>query len=625
MSSPVGIDLLLLPFLYFARVCLTHAKDSSASHLVSGRSLPLESNKADILNLARSKYEECRLNHISCRASEASSFTPTRLLDLTGLGTMERFVRVLTVPSSFNQPYAALSYCWGKSLNVRLTTDGFHLFTSKGKPCDELPATIRDACDLCYEIGIQYIWVCSLCIIQDSEHDWLEQSSTMGDLYNSAEITISAAGSDDCSTGLYHRRAPEALSTATLGWRGPGGTTGSCSVRSRMIHSGFKEPTESRGWTLQETLVSKRLLTLGSFQLSWQCATGNWNESGTSLRAVDYMAEEFPCPSLHYPIPLYDGGRANLRADSRSGIGVWGELVRTYCHRSLTLPKDKLPAISGLAKWMSRTSHAGDRYVAGLWWSQMPNCLLWYNQLMFPAEWEDAMRPTTYRAPWWSWASIDSEFFDWLNTAPEEVHARALECELSYKSDSIFGEVQAGILTLEAPSKRGWLIPNRPYPESFDFWGDDWQSEVQDSQGVDPEDALGRVRVDLYTEDDVKRSGTQHVLDSVRQCECLRITSNFGILVRESNSSRDADEHPPLLRRRRLGIVHFKYNKSHSWWADAPRRLIHFERWFAQPLLKPLGHSCSSLFKYYLPSIYRLKAFPRFSVQQSADLEMSVV
>lgn len=528
------------------------------------------------MQLARRKYDECQTNHITCNASRNSSFVPTRLLDLSGFGQAEPSVCVMTVPSSFDKPYAALSYCWGKALNLRLTTNNLHSFTTEGMSCNELPATIQDACELCHELGISYIWVCSLCIIQDSERDWLEQSSMMADVYNGSEITISAAGSDGCNTGLYHRRALEAQSIARLAWRGPNTTTGTCFVRSKMAYHGYMEPADSRGWTLQETLLSRRLLVLGSIQLSWQCATSIWNESGTSLRPAEHMAKEFPCPSLHYPISPYDDGRANLRSDPRSDVAVWGELVRSYCHRRLTLPKDKLPAISGLAKWMSRGTHRGDKYFAGLWWSHMPRSLLWYNQLMFPADLKDATRPATYRAPSWSWASIDSEYFDWLDTAAEVVRARVLECKLVYKGNSIFGEVQNGYLTIEAPTKMGWLVPNQSYPESFDFWGDDWETKMRPDQGVEPESALGRVRMDVYTEEDIKRAGLQHHPDNVRQCECLRITSNFGILVEEC-ASRMAENHDAAgLWRRRLGIVQFNHSKSNGWWGDAAKELINF-------------------------------------------------
>jgi hypothetical protein len=177
--------------------------DSAAAGVVAGRPFSVNTPKDEVIRLARTKIDECRLAHGECAASLDQAFMPKRVLDLYGLSRGEERICLIVSPLGFRERYATLSYCWGSGPNLQLTTLCLRDYTDEGIPISQLPGTIRDACELCLGIGIRYLWVCSLCIVQDSEHDWIEQSSVMGTIYNCSDVTISAAKSKSCTAGLF--------------------------------------------------------------------------------------------------------------------------------------------------------------------------------------------------------------------------------------------------------------------------------------------------------------------------------------------------------------------------------------------------------------------------------------
>ena len=78
---------------------------------------------------------------------------PKRGLEID-LRPMMMKVRLLILSEGFQRPYGTLSYCWGKAQTVRLTQDALHGFINEGVPLSELPASIREACELCNGIGV---------------------------------------------------------------------------------------------------------------------------------------------------------------------------------------------------------------------------------------------------------------------------------------------------------------------------------------------------------------------------------------------------------------------------------------------------------------------------------------
>lgn len=141
---------------------------------------------------------DCVMNHESCRNTiPGSQFVPTRLLYLgDGSSPHPRLVGHTVIDSEWSPKtqlkYATLSYCWESSLPLRTTTDSLadHI---RGIPLCDMPQVCREAIHVARKLGISYLWIDALCIIQDSAKDWETESVIMSDIF-----TIAAAASDSC-------------------------------------------------------------------------------------------------------------------------------------------------------------------------------------------------------------------------------------------------------------------------------------------------------------------------------------------------------------------------------------------------------------------------------------------
>ena len=499
---------------------------------------------------------------------------PKRVLELEPNKT-ETHVRLLTVPEGLSGKYAALSYCWGEKLRpLLLTRQYLSLFSRVGIPLEQLPLTMRDACELCIALGIRFLWVDSLCIIQDSKDDWTQQSAAMGTIYSRAELTIQAAAGPDPDQSLFAKRSWKSQSEAELKCKDLQGAYHSCFVRGTL--SSKYNIIEQRGWALQESLLSPRLLTFGTTEMSWECRSLYWNESGRLLKSISGFSTIFPRSireKQFFHIDIDEAQRQ--RTESNTDLhALWTRIVANYGRRRLSISTDKLPALAGLAWWLSRSSlRAKDEsYLAGLWKSQLPDGLLWYHGL--PLQ-ENAKKPEKYRAPSWSWASLDSEYLDWLEPSDnEDKIAKVLDCNVTCRGPDVFGEVLDGYLRISGPFKPGWLLPNNHWAEHFDFWGDDWKAERAELFPGKLESPLGRVWLDIYEEttppsDSLKDGGKK---ECATKSYCLRICGNYGLLVEPISREADGTDKSISCEWRRFGVVRFGEDRAAEWWKGSEER-----------------------------------------------------
>jgi hypothetical protein len=196
-------------------------------------------------------------------------------------------------------------------------------------------------------------------------------------------------------------------------------------------------------------------------------------------------------------------------------------------------------------------------YLAGLWRSQLPVTLLWYHDL--PCD-TNASKPKKYRAPSWSWASLDCRYLDWLCDRQNSfLVSEVLDAHVTLTGANSFGQVSAGYVELMAPLKKGWLRPTPHYPEFFDVWADDGQMEFQKGTLRTEGSALGRVYFDLMP--------SAHIGRELGPAYLIRITEKAGLLL----APLGEDEHN--CRWTRLGAVAFD-ESSFSWWEDCEKRLV---------------------------------------------------
>lgn len=359
--------------------------------------------------------DSCNEKHDACKTDPTP--LPTRVLDVQDLQAIK-----LHESGGRCDRYIALSHCWGSS-RAFLTEHSTLNARKEGFSLEEVPKTFRDAILVTHTLGIRYLWLDSLCIIQDDISDWKVESSRMGDVYANSYLTISAANADDDARGFLGVRR---FRYASLKITSSGGQSTQVYLHDYRAHiSGGEgsQPLDSRAWTLQEQLLPRRTLRFGMWGMSWECQHGDFAEC---KRIGDKGLQ---------------GGFLDFS---------WLDITKWYSFRDLTYDKDKLPALAGLASRFGE-SHFGN-YCAGLWWENMPECLLWQRDTGSLLQ-----KPSRYLAPTWSWASLNGCIDYGLigleynrMCSPDSVVFYNVKVQAS--EESPYGEVQeGGCLKLQAP------------------------------------------------------------------------------------------------------------------------------------------------------------------------------
>jgi len=290
--------------------------------------------------------------------------------------------------------YATLSHCWGLSEPRPATTTCSNLSErSHNIPYAEMPLTFQDAIDITRKLGKRYLWIDSLCIVQDSPEDWQEESSKMGDIYANSFCTLAASSSGDSHGGCRLRNQELNLSQNASYVDIPVG-----SRRLRIFKSPFPidwqteylaGPLRKRAWALQERELSSRVIYYAQNVLLWQCKTSRF------CGDLPWLDLEAPRTSEKSSDLDIQGAKANRER--------WFSIVQDYSERFLTVETDKLPALSGLGH---KDSSLHGQYYAGIREQDLPDALMWRTRSLLWSEIKP-YRPARYRAPSWSWAAIE--------------------------------------------------------------------------------------------------------------------------------------------------------------------------------------------------------------------------
>lgn len=347
---------------------------------------------------------ECRTSHQACLMSRIPEL-PTRVVDI---GSPDNAVHPrLFVSKGKKADYIALSHCWGGSIDPVLTQGTYEDF-QKELPVSKLAANFKDAIRIARELGIQYVWIDCLCIIQDSKEDWEIESSKMGAIYRNATLTVSALVSARSTVGIL--KSPEnnfigAPETAKLRMYEDSSKDGEVDVewksreeenlRVLMMNSALA----SRGWTLQEYILSPRNLLYGGRQIYWRCPSRMISADDTPEGNQFPSEVQFPNASkIIYSDIL--AMKPQIKADVKAVLEDYYALVQTYSARQLTFGSDKFAAFSGIAQLMHPA--IGAQYIAGIWTRDFKHGLLWYKEL------GSCRHVESHGAPSWSWMVTDS-------------------------------------------------------------------------------------------------------------------------------------------------------------------------------------------------------------------------
>jgi len=317
--------------------------------------------------------------------------------------------------------YATLSHCWGDPHNRPLsTTDQTLPSRQRGIEDEALPKTFRHAVHVCRELGIEYIWIDSLCIIQEQEtqEDWAKEAPRMGLVYGNSTLNISAAAAADSTQGCFRERlglitwpCPIMLfeKACCLSrypvWREEHMGDPGDAEHSGDIDQDFSNVLARRAWVLQEQVLSRRSIIFAEKRLIWRCPTLLTNEKYPLgiPRAPDISSDNRRL--LHC---ILNGITSFIPEEPAVDIYTcWYRTVVEFTSRNLTYEQDRLPAISGIAKRFGTA--VNDNYHAGLWRKDMVFGLLWY-----VIREEVECTSNLARAPSWSWASVNGEVYYFL-------------------------------------------------------------------------------------------------------------------------------------------------------------------------------------------------------------------
>lgn len=310
--------------------------------------------------------------------------------------------------------YVALSHCWGPTpSSITKTEAGNKHRRMQEIPIDELSQNFRHAVEVTRALGYRYLWIDSLCIVQDDPQDWAVESAKMAEVYSRASLTIAAANSASADEGFLKPRARRR--TVTLPFRGaPGVISGYFTVAepspedAKELRDHFRVevdggPLAARGWTLQERLLARRTVFFGRDQLHWECRSARWSES-TRMQPIQYLESSAPGLVALRGLPMFGSSPAQDRAKL---LNDWYKVLGAFTMRGLTKKEDKLPALSGIAKVISQGLGPGfdTTYQAGLWAHDLPRALLWTTFA------PDAGTGAELPGPSWSWISRDAAIY----------------------------------------------------------------------------------------------------------------------------------------------------------------------------------------------------------------------
>lgn len=354
----------------------------------------------------------CENGHDDCAANLSLCALPARILDVgTDPPRLRHPDTAWAIETDFGGrlQYCALSHCWGESGVPLRTTHATIASFEESIPFVTLPRTFQDAVTVARALGLRYLWIDSLCILQDDGEDWNREAAKMADIFHGAYLTISASSANNCHAGCLGELLPHPAVQFDL----PSGA-------KIFLHADFLReayhsvtlegfPIHKRGWIFQEIFLSRRVVHITNEQIYWQCRCLLESEDQilSRISEVDLVRLEDASDAVKgrglrstqrlTNVPL--SGFQSLR-QSPSGLNWW-MLMRDHSSRALTFPKDSLPSLAGTVALWQRL--AGDEPVLGMWKKELPVHLSWLTRSQWEVQSQDLTMPS------WTWFAIQPQ------------------------------------------------------------------------------------------------------------------------------------------------------------------------------------------------------------------------
>jgi hypothetical protein len=348
------------------------------AHLIS------DPGSAEFFNTIRRWIEECTRKHAPCiRAFLSSRHHVSLLPRLSNWQVMSLLhekpplpARVLDVGRSGNDTvclietqgeradYITLSHCWGSVQPLKTTTATLQS-RKHGIEWSMLPKTFQDVITITRGLGIKYIWIDSLCILQDDDDDWVAEAGNVGAIYENSWLTIAATAASDSTVGCFYLPPRQHRLSKSEQDKSPVMNQQAIYVRqsSKGFHEGLKshydpQPLMGRAWVFQERLLARRVLYICGEEMVWECS------SKMKCECLQEEEEVLGISSLKHCFSRIIYNEVNHPS---TFIEAWDGLLHRYLLQKLTYQKDRLPAIFGIAKKFGSTRSGLGKFVAGLW------------------------------------------------------------------------------------------------------------------------------------------------------------------------------------------------------------------------------------------------------------------
>ena len=414
------------------------------------------------MSLVHSWIQECTQLHEDCHTPPSK--LPTRVLHV-GHGNPRLHISDGEVAS-----YVALSHRWGQHRPI--TTIRANLSErTHGIPYEDFPRLFQDAIVLTRALGVEYLWIDSLCIVQDDKQDWEQEAARMADIYCNAFVTISADDAADATEGILGPRDHRAYTEIAIPCPGLGvGETVNVYARIRVpmkptsindgsghmvlpsVAHGTDETRpprllDTRGWTFQERFLAPRTLHYTASELAFECREHVRCECSTVN------------DDARYPKSWLFKNQNGPPKRTGPAAFSWQSLVEMFTKRSLTVDSDRLYAIAGVAAAMH--PYLPEDYLIGLWRQELRLNLLWET-----ARGSQSSRNSGDYAPTWSWASVTGPVFtrpDHFTEVTEDIGkwAEVIDVKVSRSGASPYGP-GSGSITL-----RGLVGPATIAPQDI--------------------------------------------------------------------------------------------------------------------------------------------------------------
>lgn len=374
--------------------------------------------------------QDCEQNHEKCRISfdgqrrrshDNAPHLPTRVIKVTAVpnsfGSSCILAKLFVTGGSCGQ-YLTLSHRWSSAKSFQLIKENFRTFL-EGIPNASCSPTFNHAICMTKLLGFEYLWIDSLCIIQDDDEDLKSEISRMGEIFENAACMLAAVDTvqpDGSDSGLFDRTipGPPAAYLQCSGWEEDSPSLQDTSTQDAQDIAPFTDELglkianpqgwhivrhskwHGRGWVMQERMLSRRTIYFTKYKLLWDCRQSNGDEDRHG--SIHWSSHRNMPGDYHQQCIRRPGW-----SEDQSSFQQWSWLVEEYSKCQLSKETDRPLAIAGISRKFQ--SRMGAKIEQGILLDVDGSCVL--SSLLWIAESRDRGQFREFSSPSWSWMGLN--------------------------------------------------------------------------------------------------------------------------------------------------------------------------------------------------------------------------